>query len=146
MNATLSESPDSLWQQLEPVLDETIEQLEPPDRQAILLRFFERRDFRSIGNALGISDDTAQKRVSRAIEKLRSLLVERGVTLSVVLLSALLAGRVINAAPVDLAAAAVRSGYADQPHLSRESMALSGLTPAAYLARATEHLNHVPIA
>ncbi|HTV40416.1 MAG TPA: sigma-70 family RNA polymerase sigma factor [Candidatus Sulfotelmatobacter sp.] len=111
MNA-ISESPDSLWQELEPMLDDTIEQLEPPDRQAILLRFFERRDFRSLGNALGISDDTAQKRVSRAIEKLRSLLIQRGVTLSVVLLSALLAGRVINAAPAGLAANAAKFALA----------------------------------
>ncbi len=36
--------------------------------------------------------------------------------------------------PTDLATAAVRAGYADQPHLTRECVALSGLTPAA-LAR-----------
>ena len=102
MNAT-SESPDALWQQLAPVLDDTIESLEPDDRQAVLLRFFERRDFRSIGAALGVSDDAAQKRVSRALEKLRALLTERGVTLSLVLLSGLLAGKVIAAAPAGLA-------------------------------------------
>jgi AraC-like DNA-binding protein len=34
------------------------------------------------------------------------------------------------AVPLDLAAAAARSGYADQAHLTRESVALSGLTPA----------------
>jgi AraC-like DNA-binding protein len=33
--------------------------------------------------------------------------------------------------PLDLAAAAALTGYADQPHLTRESVALSGLTPAA---------------
>jgi AraC-like DNA-binding protein len=38
------------------------------------------------------------------------------------------------AAPVDLASAAARLGYADQPHLSRECADLSGLAPAA-LAR-----------
>ena len=45
--------------------------------------------------------------------------------------------RMLDAAarPVDLAAAAARAGYADQAHLTRESSALSGLTPAA-LARA----------
>jgi RNA polymerase sigma factor (sigma-70 family) len=102
MNA-ISDSPDSLWQQMAPVLDDTIESLEPSDRQAVLLRFFERRDFRHIGNALGISDDAAQKRVSRALEKLRALLTERGVTLSVILLSSLLAGRVVMAAPAGMA-------------------------------------------
>ena len=80
MNAP-NDSPDALWQQLAPVLDETIDSLAPSDRQVILLRFFERRDFRAIGGALGISDDAAQKRVSRALEKLRELLASRGVTL-----------------------------------------------------------------
>jgi RNA polymerase sigma factor (sigma-70 family) len=103
MNA-LNDSPDVLWQQLAPVLDETIDLLTPPDRQAILLRFFERRDFRSIGTALGISDDAAQKRVSRALEKLRELLARQGVTLSLVLLGTLMAGRVVKAAPAGLAA------------------------------------------
>jgi RNA polymerase sigma factor (sigma-70 family) len=103
MNA-LNDSPETLWQQLAPMLDETIDSLDPADRQAVLLRFFERRDFRSIGAALGISDDAAQKRVSRALEKLRELLASRGITLTLVLLSTLMAGRVVKAAPAGLAA------------------------------------------
>jgi AraC-like DNA-binding protein len=41
--------------------------------------------------------------------------------------------RLLDASPVlpDLADAAVRTGYADQPHLTRECRALSGRTPAA---------------
>src|SRR5215469_10523260 len=106
MNAT-SESPDALWQELAPVLDDTIDSLEPSDRQAVLLRFFERRDFRTIGATLGISDDAAQKRVGRALEKLRALLTERGVTLSVVILSSFLASKVVQAAPAELVAAKI---------------------------------------
>lgn len=102
MNAT-DNSSDSLWQQLAPVLDDSIESLDPSDRQVILLRFFERWDFRSIGTMLGISDDAAQKRVSRALDKLRELLAERGVALSVMLLSSLIAGKAIAAAPAGLA-------------------------------------------
>jgi RNA polymerase sigma factor (sigma-70 family) len=111
MNAT-QDSPDSLWQTLAPMLDDTIESLEPDDRQAVLLRFFERQDFRSIGAALGISDDAAQKRVSRALDKLRTLLAERGVTLTVMLLSSLLAGRAIMAAPAGLAGNVARLALA----------------------------------
>jgi hypothetical protein len=86
-----------------PLLDETIDVLEAADRQAIVLRFFERRDFRSVGTALGISDDAAQKRVSRALEKLRELLANRGVTLTLALLSSFMAGRAVSAAPAGLA-------------------------------------------
>ena len=39
-----------------------------------------------------------------------------------------------RAAEPSLAALAVRAGYADQAHLTREVRALSGLTPAALLA------------
>ena len=44
--------------------------------------------------------------------------------------------RLLDAAaePPDLAGLAAVTGYADQPHLTRECTALSGLTPAA-LAR-----------
>jgi RNA polymerase sigma factor (sigma-70 family) len=111
MNAT-SESSDDLWQRLSPVLDDTIESLEPADRQAVLLRFFERRDFRAIGATMGISDDAAQKRVTRALEKLRALLVERGVTLSVVILSGLLASKGVCAAPAELVSKIARIALA----------------------------------
>ncbi len=92
---------DSVWQQLAPVLDEAIQELSPADRDALLLRFYERLDLRAVGAALGVSDDTAQKRVSRALERLRALLIGRSVTLSVAVLAGLLAERAIEAAPAD---------------------------------------------
>jgi RNA polymerase sigma factor (sigma-70 family) len=128
MNA-LQDSPDSLWQQMAPMLDESIDVLEAPDRQAIVLRFFERRDFRSIGAALGISDDAAQKRVSRAVEKLRELLANRGVTLTLALLGSLMAGRAVSAAPAGLAnevAKAALAGAASATGITVGLMKLAG--------------------
>src|SRR5258708_5278857 len=78
----LEQPSDSDWEQVAPLLDEAIDLLEPADRDAIVLRFFERRDLRSVGAALGATEDAAQKRVSRALEKLRGLLLARGVTSS----------------------------------------------------------------
>ncbi len=49
------------------ILDEAIDQLGSEDRTAILLRFYEQRDFRSVGAALGGSEDAARMRVSRAL-------------------------------------------------------------------------------
>src|SRR2546430_13430286 len=51
------------------LLDEAIGQLGKDDRHAILLRFFEQRDFRSVGDAMGTKEDAARMRVSRALEK-----------------------------------------------------------------------------
>jgi RNA polymerase sigma factor (sigma-70 family) len=66
MNAIEDHSESNLAQ-VAPVLDEAIGQLEAEDRTAILLRFFERKDFRGVGDALGSSEDAARKRVARAL-------------------------------------------------------------------------------
>jgi RNA polymerase sigma factor (sigma-70 family) len=87
-----------------PVLDEAINQLGGADRTAILLRFFEQRDFRAVGEALGSNEDAARMRVNRALEKLHSLLKRRSVTLSAAALGTALAGQVVTAAPAGLAA------------------------------------------
>jgi RNA polymerase sigma factor (sigma-70 family) len=91
-------------QQVAPILDEAITQLGNEDRTAILLRFFEQRDFRSVGEALGSNEDAARMRVSRALEKLHSLLKHRGVTLSIAALGTALAAEAVTAAPSGLAA------------------------------------------
>lgn len=103
MNA-LHENPDETLAQIAPVLDEAIEELKTPDREAIMLRFFERCDFRTIGQALGSNEDATQKRVTRALEKLRVLLARRGVVLSGTALALALGSEATHAAPVGLAA------------------------------------------
>jgi RNA polymerase sigma factor (sigma-70 family) len=92
-------SGSSDWEELAPALDEAIELLEEPDRVAIILRFFERADLRTVGAALNLSDDAAQKRVSRALQKLRVLLETPGSKVSLAALTTLLGERTINAAP-----------------------------------------------
>ncbi len=105
MNA-LQNSPDSFWHQLAPVLDEAIDGLDEADREAIVMRFYEQRDFRSLGAALGVSDDAAQKRVSRALEKLRLRLASQGVALGLGALASLMAARAVSAAPAGLSGSA----------------------------------------
>jgi RNA polymerase sigma factor (sigma-70 family) len=92
------------WERVQPVLDEAMAELSDEDREALLLRFFKNRDFRAIGAALGISDDAAQKRVSRALERLRTGLTSRGVTMTAGALSAVLAANTVSFAPAGLAA------------------------------------------
>ena len=102
MNA-LEDHSESNLAQVAPVLDEAIGQLDADDRTAILLRFFERRDFRGVGEALGSSEDAARKRVDRALEKLHGLLKHRGATLSAATLGTALATEAVTAAPAGLA-------------------------------------------
>jgi RNA polymerase sigma factor (sigma-70 family) len=91
---------------LTPVLDEAVNQLNAEDRAAILLRFFEQKDFRSVGESLGSTEEAARKRVDRALEKLQGLLKLRGVTLSGTALATALAAHSVSAAPVGLAVTA----------------------------------------
>jgi RNA polymerase sigma factor (sigma-70 family) len=91
------------WERIGPVLDEAMADLSDADREALLLRFFQSHDFRAIGQSLALSDDAAQKRVSRALEKLRIHLTRRGVTTSAAALSVALSAHVVQAAPAGLA-------------------------------------------
>jgi RNA polymerase sigma factor (sigma-70 family) len=81
MNAQQDHSKVNLAQ-VAPILDEAINQLGAKDRAAILLRFFEGFDLRSVGEALGTNEAAAQKRVTRALEKLQRLLKQPGTAFS----------------------------------------------------------------
>src|SRR3989454_2376934 len=93
------------WERLCPVVDEAMSELSEPDYDALVMRFFKNQDLRSVGLGLGVSDDAAQKRVSRALDKLRVVLTQRGITTSAAALSVVLSANAIQAAPVGLAAA-----------------------------------------
>ena len=103
MNA-LENQPEAGWDQIAPQLEDAMNGLSDDDRDALVLRFFQRRDFRAVGATLGISEDAAQKRVTRALDKLRDVLGARGVGLAAVTLGAVLTAKSVTAAPVGLAA------------------------------------------
>ena len=105
--AELMPSPDpsdSLdWERVRPVLDEALAELNEQDREAILLRYLEGRDFAQVGARLALSDNAARMRTDRAVDKLRGLLARRGVRSSATALSLALANQAIVAAPAGLA-------------------------------------------
>ena len=85
-------------------MDAALDQLPRPDREVLLLRFWQQQDHRSIGTALGSTEDAARKRIARALEKLRSLLRRRGVLLTAALLTQFLTDHAIAAVPSSIAA------------------------------------------
>jgi RNA polymerase sigma factor (sigma-70 family) len=92
------------WEELCPHLDQALDELADSDRQAVLLRFFEGRPMREIGQVFGVSEDAAKMRVSRAIDRLRDRLSLRGITSTVLVLGTLLPDRGVEAAPAHLIA------------------------------------------
>jgi RNA polymerase sigma factor (sigma-70 family) len=158
MNTLMNDSAGTLANAAH-VLDETLNQLPPDDRAAILLRFYERRDFRSVGQAVGTSEDAARMRVNRALEKLHGLLRQRGVTLSATALGAALTIEAVVAAPAGLAATIASKALAAAPTglgligvLSRFASLTGGLKATAILATSavvigflgTYHFYHQP--
>lgn len=105
MQSTLSPSDDAdLWNQLAPLLDEAVSRLGQRDRDAVMLRFFKGRNLREVAAVLNVNEAAAQRRVHRAVEKLRSWFTKRGVTLTATVLTAAMAANSVQAAPLGLAA------------------------------------------
>jgi RNA polymerase sigma factor (sigma-70 family) len=52
MNATAED-----WTHIEPLLDDAMHTLEETDRTAVLLRYFQKKPLREVGQALGVTDD-----------------------------------------------------------------------------------------
>ena len=66
------------WDAIQPLLHDGLARLRPADRDAVLLRHFEGKSLKEVGDALGVSSDAAQVRVSRAMVRLREFLGRRG--------------------------------------------------------------------
>ena len=106
MQSTLEEpAPDAVWQELAPMLDDAMAHLGTTDRNAVVLRFFENKSLEEVGMALGLEERAAQKRVSRALEKLRRIFGKRGVVLSAAMIAGAVSINSVQAAPAGLAAA-----------------------------------------
>ena len=98
-----SPAADEIWNQMSPLLDEALATLGENDRQAVLLRFFENKSLAEVGNKLGLGEDTARKRVSRALEKLHRYFAKRGVTSTTATIAEKISANSIQVAPAVLA-------------------------------------------
>ncbi len=123
------------WRKLEPVLDEALAALSTRDREAILLRYYRSLSVREVAVSLSVSVDAAQKRLDRAVDRLRQHLGRRGVATSASLGAVLLAGfasdtsEAASLAP-SFASRALKSGPA------AGSSALTGLLLMLFARRA----------
>jgi RNA polymerase sigma factor (sigma-70 family) len=105
MNEHISTSPDPdvWWQRIEPHLDAALGQLIDADRDAVVLRYFHKKSAAEIAAILGVSDDAAQKRVNRAVDKLREVFAKNKITIGVGSLGILISANAVQAAPAGLA-------------------------------------------
>lgn len=94
----------AVWEEISPKLDEALNQLNDDDRQALLLRFFSRKSMNELGAILGVSEDAAKMRVSRALDRLRTQMGVGAAACTAAVLGTLLAEHSVEAAPVQLIA------------------------------------------
>lgn len=112
------------WDKLRPDLDQVLSELDEPDRDALVLRFFDDRPLVEVGAKLNLTENAARMRVQRALEKVRALLARRGVTSTTAALAGLLTGQAGTAAPAAIVA-------------SVSSAALAGAAAGGALVAAT---------
>ena len=105
MNELLhNDEPSADWNQLRPVLEDAMHELDDKERHAVLLRFFQNKTLNEVGTALNLTENGARMRVDRALDKLRGKLARRGVTTTASALAAAIAANAIQAAPSGFAA------------------------------------------
>jgi uncharacterized protein (TIGR03435 family) len=103
MQSTLPDAEITDWEKIAPLLDEAMGRLGETDRNALVLRFLENRSAVEIGAALRMNEETARKRVNRALEKLRKLFARQGVNSTAETIAGTISANSIQAAPVALA-------------------------------------------
>ncbi|MGD0461613.1 MAG: M14 family zinc carboxypeptidase [Tepidisphaeraceae bacterium] len=117
---------ESTWEDIAPVLEETVGRLRSADREAVLLRFYQQKSMSEVGDALGVSEDAARKRVAKALEKLRSLMMVRGVLLP--------------AAGVAITLLSERTTHAAPPALRASCLPGAATTSATHVAQGVNHM------
>ena len=98
----MRDTPEARWKHVAPHLDEALTALSTKERNAIVLRFFEKQSWKDIGESLDLNENAARVRVSRALEKLRLWFGKRGVSTTTAGLSAALLANAVQAAPPGL--------------------------------------------
>ena len=118
------------WDQLQPALEGVMDDLNERDRAAILWRFFDAQPLAALGRKLGVSENAAQKRVDRALDKMRRSFAARGIESTSAALALMLATHAVVAAPAGLAETVAASALS-----SAASAGSQGSWPAKLLAK-----------
>lgn len=125
---TANRSPGEVnWTALAPTIDEALNRLSLPDREGILLRFFEKCSYAELGVRLGLAENTARMRVERALERLRRELKRRGITSTAALLAVALSNQTAVAVPAYLSGQIAAVALAKTVAVAASGAGLTGI-------------------
>ncbi|MGA3181789.1 MAG: TIGR03435 family protein [Verrucomicrobiota bacterium] len=116
MQTIVNKNESEVWPEIAPLLDAAMTGLNETDRQAVVLRYFDGKSLKEVGAALDSNEEAAKKRMSRALDKLRTFLTKHGVHSTTAIIADTISANAVQAAPVALAksvsAAATAQGAA----------------------------------
>lgn len=92
------------WESISSGLEEAIATLNPAEQDLVVMRYFQNRSWREVGAAVALSEDTVQRRVDRALNKLRAYFGRTGVAVPATVIGLAVAAYAVHAAPAGLAA------------------------------------------
>ncbi len=125
------EEPGHLWREIKSLVDRAINQLGETEQNLVLLRYWNGMGLREAGKAIGLSENAAQKRLARAVEKLRSSLSRYGITGSVATLTLALSENAMATVPPSVISSV--SGVALAAKASGSSSFVGALNPLDWL-------------
>ena len=100
------------WESISSRLEEAIATLNPAEQDLVLMRYFQNRSWREVGAAVALSEDTVQRRMDRALNKLRAYFGRQGIAASACAIGPAVAAHAVHAAPSGLAASVTAASLA----------------------------------
>ncbi len=105
MNQLLHDDPPATdWNQLRPVIEDAMHELNDRDRHAVLLRYFQNKSHLEVAATLNLTESAARMCVDRALDKLRGKLARHGITTTAAALATVITTNAVQAAPAGLVA------------------------------------------
>jgi RNA polymerase sigma factor (sigma-70 family) len=119
-NPPFKDDDEAIWSELSRCLDAELASLRDDERNALFLRYFEGRTVKEIALRVGAGEEAVQKRISRALQRLRIRLAGRGLAAGVETLGICLATKAVSVAPTGLAAS-----------VSKAALSISAVSPGS---------------
>jgi len=116
---------DDTWMQIAPLLDAAMGKLGQKDHDALVLRFFQNKNFAEVGAALGASEGAAKTRVHRALEKLHRFLSKHGISSTTAIISGGISTNSIQVAPISVLQSATAAAFTKGAASSASTLTLA---------------------
>ena len=110
------------WPDIAPLLNVAMAGLGEKHHNAVVLRYFEGKDWKQVGAELGIDERTAQTRARRAVEKLRRFFVKRGIIVASTAIVGAISANAVQAAPAALSKTATAVALAKSATASTSTL------------------------